>query len=40
MLTLGKIYIEELGWVVMDIAPETMLDQVGDPPDLKRCLML
>ena len=30
-----EIYIEELGWVVMDIAPETMLDPVGDPPDLQ-----
>lgn len=30
-----EIYIEELGWVVMDIAPETMLDPMGEPPDLE-----
>lgn len=30
-----EVYIEELGWVVMDIAPETMLDPMGEPPDLE-----
>ena len=30
-----EVYIEELGWVVVDIAPETMLDPTGDPPDLE-----
>lgn len=30
-----EIYIEELGWVVVDIAPETMLDEAGEPPDLE-----
>ncbi len=28
-----EIYVEGAGWVVMDVAPENVLDPPGDPPD-------
>ena len=30
-----ELYFEELGWVILDVAPQTVLDEVGDPPDLE-----
>ena len=29
-----ELYFEELGWVILDVAPQTTLDEMGDPPDL------
>ena len=30
-----ELYIEELGWIVLDISPAVMLDEAGEPPDLE-----
>ncbi len=30
-----ELYIEELGWVILDIAPQTVLDEMGEGPDLE-----
>ena len=29
-----ELYVEELGWVILDIAPQTVLDEMGDGPDM------
>jgi len=28
-----EVYVQGIGWVVMDVAPETVLDGSGEPPD-------
>ena len=30
-----ELYIEELGWIVLDISPAVMLDEAAEPPDLE-----
>jgi transglutaminase-like putative cysteine protease len=30
-----ELYIEELGWVILDVAPQTVLDEMGEGPDLE-----
>jgi hypothetical protein len=30
-----ELYIEELGWVILDVAPQTVLDEMGEGPDLQ-----
>ena len=30
-----EFYVEELGWVILDVAPQTVLDEMGDPPDME-----
>ncbi len=30
-----ELYVEELGWVILDIAPQTVLDEMGDGPDME-----
>ena len=31
----AELYIEELGWVILDIAPQTVLDEMGEGPDME-----
>ena len=30
-----ELYVEELGWIILDIAPQTVLDETGDGPDME-----
>ena len=30
-----ELYVEELGWIILDIAPQTVLDEMGDGPDME-----
>ena len=35
-----ELYVTDYGWVPIDIAPETNLDQVGEPPDMAMLTLL
>ena len=30
-----ELYVEDFGWVIIDIAPQQMLDEMGEPPDME-----
>ena len=30
-----ELYVEELGWVILDIAPQTVLDEMAEGPDME-----